>query len=279
MRFGDLELYSLHENNFWIDGGVMYGVVPRVLWEKLSPPDGSNRVGLRANLLLIRSSDQNVLVESGLGNDIPDKWKENFGLREPSHLTTELATVGLEPEDIHQVILTHLHSDHSGGCIRRDAATFVPVFPRAQHVVQRQEWEDALEPDVRSRVSYIKEMLLPLEERGLLRLMDGDDEILPGVRIQVTGGHTRGHQVVLIESGGQTAFYTGDLIPTTSHLRTAYVPSVDLYPTESMRAKAELIQRAVDGRWLVFFGHDTEVDAGYLSRNERGRVVVEAVEI
>ena len=257
----------------------MYGVVPRVLWEKLSPPDGRNRVGLRANLLLIRSGDQNVLVESGLGNDIPEKWKENYGLREPSRMSAELARVGLNAEDIDQVVLTHLHSDHSGGCVRRDGEAFVPIFSRARHIVQRREWEDALDPDVRSRVSYLKEMLLPLEEHGLLQLVDGDQEILPGVRIQVTGGHTRGHQVVLIDSGERTAFYTGDLIPTTSHLRTAYVPSVDLYPMESMKAKTELIRQAVDEHWLVFFGHDTKVDAGHLRRNEKGRVVVEAVEV
>jgi glyoxylase-like metal-dependent hydrolase (beta-lactamase superfamily II) len=279
MQFGDFELHSLHENDFWIDGGVMYGVVPRVLWEKLSVPDERNRVALRANLLLIKAGEENILVESGLGNDLPERWKENFGLKEPSRLSVELAGVGLSPEDIDQVILTHLHSDHSGGCVRRQGDRFVPVFPNAQHVVQKNEWHYALDPDVRSRVSYIKEMLLPLEEHGLLRLVDGDAEISPGIQLKVTGGHTGGHQVVMINSQDRRSVYTGDLIPTASHLRTAYVASVDLYPMESMKAKGELIEKVIAEHWLVFFGHDTRIDAGYLKRGEKRRVEVEEVEV
>jgi glyoxylase-like metal-dependent hydrolase (beta-lactamase superfamily II) len=279
MRWGSCQLFSLHENIFWIDGGAMYGVVPRVIWEKLSPPDERNRVALRANLMLIRSESGNILVETGLGNDIPDRWKEIYGLQEPSHLLEELHRFRLVPEDIDLVVPTHLHFDHSGGGVRRNGQTFRATFPRARHIVQKKEWAVAMDPDIRSRVSYRKELLVPLMEEGLLWLVDGDEEIAPGVSVQLTGGHSAGHQVVTVTTSEGTAFYTGDLIPTRYHLKTAYVPSVDVYPMETMRQKDRFIERALDERWLIFFGHDPEIDAGYLSRDKEGRVSVEPVEI
>jgi glyoxylase-like metal-dependent hydrolase (beta-lactamase superfamily II) len=277
MQFGHLKLFSLHENIFWIDGGAMYGVVPRVIWEKITPPDERNRVALRANLLLIRVEGKNILVETGLGDDIPERWKEIYGMREPSHLLSELDRLGLAPEDIDAVIPTHLHFDHSGGSVHLEDGSFQPTFAHAQHLIQRREWQMAMDPDLRSRVSYRKEMLMPLEEKGLLQLLDGDQEVLPGIRVRQTGGHTPGHQVVLVSSEAGTAVYTGDLIPTAGHLKTTYVPSVDLYPLETMREKDRLIEEAIEGRWLVFFGHDPEIDAGHLRRAEEGRLVVEPV--
>jgi glyoxylase-like metal-dependent hydrolase (beta-lactamase superfamily II) len=279
MQWGSFRLFSLHENVFWIDGGAMYGVVPRVIWEKLSRPDERNRVALRANLLLIRNRQHNILVETGLGNDIPERWKEIYGLREPSHLLEELNRAGLAPEDIDVVIPTHLHFDHSGGSVHRNGASFRATFPRAQHVIQRREWEVAMNPDMRSRVSYRREMLTPLMDEGLIRLADGDEEIYSGIWVQLTGGHSAGHQVVTVTSPQGTAVYTGDLIPTVHHLKTTYVPSLDVFPLETMRQKDRLIEGAIEGRWLVFFGHDPEIDAGYLSRDEKGQVVVEPVDV
>jgi glyoxylase-like metal-dependent hydrolase (beta-lactamase superfamily II) len=279
MQWGSFRLFSLHENLFWIDGGAMYGVVPKVIWEKLSPPDERNRVALRANLMLIRDEQHNILVETGLGDDIPDRWKEIYGLREPSHLLEELGRHGLTPEQIDTVIPTHLHFDHSGGGAHLENGAFQPIFPRARHIVQKKEWAVALNPDVRSRVSYRKEMLLPLMEKDLLQLVDGNEEIVPGVRVQLTGGHSAGHQVVTVASSAGTAWYTGDLIPTRHHLKTTYVPSVDLYPMETMRQKDRFIEQALKEHWLVFFGHDPEIDAGYLRRDEKDRVVVEPVDV
>jgi glyoxylase-like metal-dependent hydrolase (beta-lactamase superfamily II) len=275
MRLGEFDLYSLHENTFWIDGGAMFGVIPRVLWKTLTPPDDQNRVELRANLLLVRTGQKNILVETGLGDAIPAKWKANYGVKEPSGAMAQLRQLGLGPDDIDVLILTHLHFDHSGGCVRRQDGAFVPTFPGAQHVIQEREWQDALNPDARSRASYFKEMLLPLSEQGLLRLVDGSTQIAPGIQVVSTGGHTRGHQVVLISSAGKTALFCGDLIPTTSHLRTAYVAGVDLFPLETMKKKKEMIRQAVEEGWLVFFGDDTLVYAGYLSRGEKGRIQLE----
>jgi len=279
MEWGSFQLNGLHENIFWIDGGAMYGAVPKVIWEKLSPPDERNRVALRANLMLIRDGQHNILVETGLGDAIPDRWKEIYGLQKPSQLLEELNRYGLAPEQIDTIIPTHLHFDHSGGGVHRNGESFRVTFPRARHIVQKKEWAVAMNPDVRSRVSYRKEMLAPLEEGNLLQLVDGDEEIAPGIRVHLTGGHSAGHQVVTVTSPAGTAFYTGDLIPTRHHLKTAYVPGVDIYPMETMRQKERFIEQALEQRWLVFFGHDPEIDAGYLRRDDQGRVTVESVEV
>lgn len=277
MQFGQFELYAIHENNFWIDGGAMFGVIPRALWETLTPPDERNRIELRANLLLVKTPQKNILVETGLGDAIPHKWKAHYGVKRASQMIGRLRQLGLGPQDIHVVIPTHLHFDHAGGCTRPKDGAFVPAFPAAQYVVQQKEWEDALCPDERSRASYWKERLLPLSEGGLLRLVNGQAEVARGIRVMITGGHTRGHQVVLISSEDQTALFSGDLIPTTSHLKIPYVAGVDLFPLETMKRKREMIQRAVEDHWLVFFGHDTQVDGGFLSQDDRGKVHLEPV--
>lgn len=275
MKLGQFELHIIHENRFWIDGGAMFGVVPRVLWETLSPPNGRNRIALRSNLLLIKAGEKNILVEAGLGDAIPEKWKVNYGVEGPSRMPERLRRLGLEARDVGVVILTHLHFDHAGGCTRWENGGPALSFPRAQHVVQEKEWQDAMTPDPRSRASYMKELLVPLSPGESLQLVGGDTEIIPGIRVVNTGGHTRGHQVVHISSEGQSALYTGDLIPTSSHLKIPYVAGVDLFPLQTMRWKEEMIRRAVDERWLVLFGHDTEIDGGYLSRDSKGKVQVE----
>ena len=275
MQLGEFELQVIHENRFWIDGGAMFGVVPRVLWETMARPDGRNRIALQANLLLVRTPQKNILVETGLGDAIPEKWKVNYGVEGPSRMLGQLRQLGLDPLDIDVVVLTHLHFDHAGGCIHLENGDLVPIFSDAYHVVQAKEWEDALAPDERSKASYMKEMLLPIYHRGLLKLVEGSTEVLPGIQVVETGGHTRGHQVVLFSSRGNKAMYTGDLIPTSSHLKIPYVAGVDLFPVETMRQKERMIQRAVEENWLVLFGHDTEIDAGYLSQGNQGKVVLE----
>jgi glyoxylase-like metal-dependent hydrolase (beta-lactamase superfamily II) len=279
MKLGQFELQVIHENRFWIDGGAMFGVIPRVLWETLTRPDGRNRIALQSNLLLIQTGEKNVLVEAGLGDAIPEKWKVNYGVEGPSRMPERLHRLGLEPRDVGVVILTHLHFDHAGGCTRWENGAPGLAFPRAQHVVQEKEWQDAMAPDPRSRASYMRELLEPLFQGGRLHLVDGITEIYPGIQVMNTGGHTRGHQVVHISSGGQTALYTGDLIPTSSHLKIPYVAGVDLFPLETMERKEQMIQRAVQENWLVLFGHDTEIDGGYLSRDSKGKVLVEPLNI
>lgn len=277
MEFGEFELHVIHENRFWIDGGAMFGVIPRVLWETLTRPNGRNRIALQTNLLLVTSQKKNILVETGLGDALPQKWKVNYGVEGSSQMIGRLRKLGLGPQDVDVVILTHLHFDHGGGCVHEESGTLNLTFPRAQHVVQEKEWSDALAPDVRSKASYLKELLLPLSRSGMLQLANGSTQIVPGVQVVNTGGHTRGHQVVLISSGDRKALFTGDLIPTSSHLKIPYVAGVDLFPLETMERKEEMIQRAVEENWLVLFGHDTEIDAGYLSRDERGQVQLEPI--
>jgi glyoxylase-like metal-dependent hydrolase (beta-lactamase superfamily II) len=268
MRLGDLELRFLSDGEFWLDGGTLFGVVPRVLWEKVAQPDERNRIRMRLNSLLIRTAGKNILVETGVGSKLGRKQREIFKLDRSVDLLGSLDSAGLRPEDIDIVINTHLHFDHCGGNTRLESGRLVPTFPQATHFIQRSEWEDALDPDERSAVSYLEGNYLPLEESGQVELLEGDAEILPGIRVRVTGGHTRGHQSVHLESQGETAVFAGDILPMSYFTKITYVPSFDLYPLQTMEAKKNLLGGAREGDWILFFCHDPRVSAGRLEMRD-----------
>jgi glyoxylase-like metal-dependent hydrolase (beta-lactamase superfamily II) len=268
MRLGDLELQLLSDGEFWLDGGTLFGVVPKVLWEKVTAPDEKNRIRMRLNVLLIRAGGKNVLVETGVGTKLGRKQKEIYRLDRTTDLLGSLNSVGLTPEDIDIVINTHLHFDHCGGNTRLESGRLIPTFPRAKYFVQKGEWEDALAPDIRSAVSYLEGNFLPLEEAGQVELLDGDTEILPGIRVSKTGGHTRRHQAVYIESGGLTALFAGDILPMSYFVKIPYIPSFDLYPMESLEVKKNLLEGAREGDWTLLFCHDPRVFAGRLEMRD-----------
>ena len=266
MKFGDFAIFLLSDGTFWLDGGAMFGVVPKAIWNRLNPADEANRIELGLSCLLIQAASRNVLVDTGIGDKYDEKFKERFNVQRSPGLIGALKGMGLTPEDIDLVINTHLHFDHAGGNTRLVEGKPVPTFPRARYVIQRGEWEEAINPNERTRASYLEENLAPIQEAGLLELIEGDRELLPGVRTIVTGGHTRDHQMVLLESQGKRALYLGDLIPTTSHIRTPYVMGYDLYPLDTMREKKKVLNEALDGHWLLIFEHDPKVGMGYLSQ-------------
>jgi len=266
MRLGGFDISLLSDGTFWLDGGAMFGVVPKAIWDKLNPADEENRIELGLNCLLIQTYDKNILLDTGLGDKFDEKFKERFKVNKAKELNISLKEVGLTPEDIDMVINTHLHFDHAGGNTRLEMGNPTPSFPRAKYVIQRGEWEDAINPNERTRASYLKDNLIPIQETGLLELIDGDTELLPGVRTIVTGGHTPNHQIVLLESEGKKALYLGDLVPTTSHIKTPYVMGYDLYPLDTMREKKEVLSRALDEHWLLIFEHDPKIGMGYLSQ-------------
>jgi len=266
MRLGGFDISLLSDGTFWLDGGAMFGVVPKAIWDKLNPADEENRIELGLNCLLIQTYDKNILIDTGLGDKFDEKFKERFKVNKAKELNISLKEVGLTPEDIDMVINTHLHFDHAGGNTRLEMGNPTPSFPRAKYVIQRGEWEDAINPNERTRASYLKDNLIPIQETGLLELIDGDTELLPGVRTIVTGGHTPNHQIVLLESEGKKALYLGDLVPTTSHIKTPYVMGYDLYPLDTMREKKEVLSRALDEHWLLIFEHDPKIGMGYLSQ-------------
>ena len=273
---GDLELISVCDGFLGLDGGAMFGVVPKTLWSKVTPADDRNRITLAMRPLIVRGV-RTMLIDAGLGDKDREKFHEIYAVDRRRHLDHTLAEAGLSPEDIDIVLASHLHFDHAGGFTVRDASGRVrPKFPRAQYVVRRGEWEDATHPTVRTRASYLPDNYLPLAEAGVLQLVDDDQTIMPGVRVRRTGGHTRHHQMILIESGGRSAAFVADLIPTTAHLPDAWVMGFDLFPLETLAAKQAFVKQAIADETLVFFEHDPVTAAGVL-RERDGRTSVEPV--
>jgi glyoxylase-like metal-dependent hydrolase (beta-lactamase superfamily II) len=246
----------------------MFGVVPKSLWSRTVPSDESNRIRLGLNSLLIESGRESVLIETGIGDKLDEKALRIYCVDRPRTLVDELKGLGLEPEDINKVILTHLHFDHAGGATTFDGlGQLVPTYPNATYFVQRTEWEDALAPDPRSKAGYSKDNFLPLKEKGKIELIDGDTEIVTGINTLVTGGHTRGHQAVLIEGGdGRRMIYWSDLMPTTAHIKVTYLMSYDLYPLQAMAMKEELLSKALSGGWASAWVHDPEIIVGYIEQ-------------
>jgi methylmalonyl-CoA epimerase len=272
-RLGDLELISLFDGWVRLDGGAMFGTVPRVLWAKQAPPDERNRIRLAMRPLVVRGT-RTMIVDAGIGDKGDSKFVDIYGVDRTRCLDHTLAEAGLAAEDIDLVLATHLHFDHAGGFTVRDAAGRLrPRFPRARYVVRRGEWEDATHPHARNRASYLSDDFRPLAEAGVLELVDEDQTIMPGVRVRRTGGHTRHHQMVVLESAGQRAFFLADLIPTVAHLPDPWLMGFDLYPMETMATKRDVIADAVARRTLVFFEHDPAVASGYLIEDEGRRSV------
>jgi methylmalonyl-CoA epimerase len=267
---GDLELISVCDGFFALDGGSMFGVVPKPLWAAKAPPDDRNRITLAMRPLIVRGV-RTMIIDAGVGDKEDAKFSDIYGLDRPRHLDHTLAEAGLTVQDIDIVLATHLHFDHAGGFTERDSSGRVrPRFPRARYVVRRGEWEDATHPNERNRASYLAHDYLPLADAGVLQLVDDDQTIMPGVKVRRTGGHTMHHQIVLLESGGKAAAFVADLIPTTAHLPNAWILGYDLYPLETLAAKRAFVKEATDRDMLVFFEHDPSIAAGYI-REENGK--------
>ena len=273
---GDLELISLSDGFFGLDGGAMFGVVPRTLWETRLPPDDRHRIPLGLRPLVVRG-DKTLIIDAGSGDKMDAKSANIYGLDRRYHLDHALAECGLSAEDIDVVVASHLHFDHVGGFTARNAdGALVPRFPRARYVAHRLEWHDATHPHERNRASYLPENFVPLQEAGVLTLVDDDAEIVPGVRYRRSGGHTAHHQVVMIESGGATAVFAADMYPTTAHVPDPWVMGYDLYPMDTLAFKRAFATEAIAREYLIFFEHDPSMAAGIL-REAGGRRRVDRI--
>src|SRR2546430_2607080 len=250
----DVRIFS--DGVFRLDGGAMFGIVPKVLWEKQKPADERNRVAMDMNCLLIRDADHVVLVETGAGPKLTGRQKEIFGVDGPPRLLDELKALGVRPDQVTLVVNTHLHFDHSGGNTYRDGDRLVPTFPRASYVLQRLEWQDAVSPNERTRGSYLADDYAPLEAAGKLELIDESVEIIPGVRLDRVQGHTRGTQTARVSDRGETLFFSSDFMPDRHHLPLPWIPAFDLFPLDTLAAKKLILRRAIDERWIVGFTHD-----------------------
>ena len=280
MKLGAFEIYPLSDGSFRLDGGAMFGVVPKALWQRCCAADELNRISLSLTCLLIRAHGKNILVDTGLGSKEDPRFKEMFAVDRTVSLELSLKRLGLSRDDIDLVINTHLHFDHAGGnTMDNGSGTLVPAFPKARYVVQRGEYDDAVQANERTRASYRRDNFLPITEADRWDLLDGDTELLPGITAMVTQGHTRYHQGIKIESEGRTAFYLGDLIPTVCHLPLPYIMGYDLSPLQTLETKRWVLDRAFEEKWLLLFEHDPIVQAGRVRRDTEGKYVLDEVTV
>ncbi len=261
MLFGDYRVEVVPDTEFRLDGGAMFGVVPRALWSKVCPPDEENRIRLNMNCLFIETKDERILIETGAG----DKWSSRqeiiYGITRERPLGESLrAIAGISAEEISIVVNTHLHFDHAGGNTTRDkSGRIVPTFPNARYFVSRDEYEHAESPHERDRASYLPENWRAIEESGQLELKDADYEVVPGLRMETVAGHSRTMQCARLTRGGRTLFSFADLVPTRAHVPLAWIMGYDLFPVETLEAKKHLLPQAVREDWLCLFYHDPEV--------------------
>lgn len=272
---GDFELTAVSDGGYYLDGGAMFGVVPKPLWERKFKADEMNRLRLGLNSLIVRTGDHTVLIETGIGPKLSEKQQKIY--ENEARLLTSLEEVNVAPDDIDIVINTHLHFDHCGWNTHYKDGKAVPTFPRARYYVQRGEWLHAQEQHERDRVSYISDNYNPLLESGRMQLLDGDGEICPGISVRVLPGHTRDHQSVVITSGGSTACYIGDLIPTAAHLPPTWVMAYDLFPLDCIENRHKFYEQAVPQRWLCAFTHDPKTLWAYVEPDAKGALVASAI--
>ena len=267
MKFGEFELFVVSDGTFRLDGGAMFGTIPKVLWERTNPADDRNRILMGLNCLLIRMPTENILVDTGLGNAYDEKFAFLYDVdKSQTDLLKSLAAAGVGAADISKVILTHLHFDHAGGnCFQEEGGEFKPTFPNAIYYINQGELAYAKEPDSRSKPSYLPYTWEPLERREQIELISGDKEVAPGVTILSAPGHTPNHQIVKVKSGGLTACFLADLVPTPSHLKTHYIMGFDLDALTAMKNKERVLKQAQAENWLLFFEHSPDIKAGYLT--------------
>ena len=278
MRLGDIEIRHIHSGNFYLDGGAMFGVVPKPLWEKKSPPDSRNRIRLAANSLLVRAANKNILIETGNGTKWTPKLRDIYAIDEGDPLTQNLATAGVSPSQVDLVINTHLHFDHAGGNTKLLDDHAVPSFPNAQYIVQAEELAHAVNATERDRASYFEDNFLPMRQSGQWKLISGDTEILPGISVVRTPGHNTSIQAVQLTGGGKTVFFVADLFPTRHHLPLAWIMAYDLYPLQTLETKRKWMRTIVEDGWIVVFGHDPDVPAATLCEREN-KVAFEPVDL
>jgi methylmalonyl-CoA epimerase len=274
VQFGSLQLTTLHDGLFRLDGGAMFGVVPRPLWERHTAADDRNRIQLAMRPLLVEGSFGRLLVDCGAGDKWSAKERDIYAFDRRRALDDALADAGTTAEQIDLALATHLHFDHFGGATARHDGRLVPRFPNARYLIRAAEWEDATHPHERNRASYLADDFVPLRDAGVVDFYDGDREVVPGVRVVRSGGHTGQHQIVFIESAGRTAVFPADIIPTTAHVQDPWIMGYDLFPMETLDVKRRLIREAIDRDYLILFEHDPLVSAGYI-RERNGRRFVE----
>ncbi|MFC1705689.1 MBL fold metallo-hydrolase [Planctomycetota bacterium] len=269
LEIGKLRLDLLRDGSFRLDGGAMFGVVPRPLWERKKPPDDRNRVNLALNCLLVRGPERTVLIDTGIGDKWNDKLRDIYAIDRSPGIEAELQRVGVAAEDIDLVVLSHLHFDHAGGNTRlRADGAYEPAFPRARYVVQKGHLlEEALVSSELRRASHLPENFVPIKELDRFDLVEGDCEVAPGISTVLTGGHQKFHQAVRIEGGGKTVLFPADLVPTAAHLPPPYIMAYDHFPLDTLAMKKRLLSLAAANDWILVLEHEDQNPVGCVVRD------------
>ncbi|WP_417745227.1 MBL fold metallo-hydrolase [Rosistilla oblonga] len=275
---GELQLLPVSGGQLWIDGGSMFGMVPRMMWQRFAEPDSQHRVLVETNCFVVRTPTSLGIIDSGYGGKAGPKVRQRMSMEDGMPLVRNLAEHGIVPDQIDWVILSHLHFDHVGGCVARNASgRLEPVFRRARHIIQHTEWADATGKIPELVGSYFADDIVPLSDAGLVEQVDGTTEIVPGVTVTLTGGHTRGHQSIALQSGEASAIFAGDICPTAAHLPTFWTLSYDQFPLTVRRLKASLFDNVIQHDRLLLFSHDPVTPAVRLMRSADGQVVAHPV--
>jgi glyoxylase-like metal-dependent hydrolase (beta-lactamase superfamily II) len=271
MKIGNYQLYSIETGRFSLDGGAMFGIIPKPLWAKTNPPDERNRIELAARALLIVGNGRTILVDNGNGSKFTDKQIDIYRLDTSKHdLRRSLQRQGLTAGDITDVLLTHLHFDHAGGSTYREEGKLKLTFPNAKHYVQKAHWQQAMNPTEKDRGSFMPDDFMPLEEHGVLEFVDGEEEIFPGISVLVMNGHTAAQQLPKVSDGTTTLLFCCDLFPTTAHVPLPYIMAYDLRPLTTLDEKKRVLHHATEEDWTLFFEHDPTTAAGKVKRTDKG---------
>jgi glyoxylase-like metal-dependent hydrolase (beta-lactamase superfamily II) len=276
LTVGDFELTAVSDGTYYLDGGAFFGVVPKSMWSRKVQADENNLVLTGLNSVVVRTGHHTVLVETGIGNKLPDRMVKIYG--QPAKLLENLAAAGVAPEDVDVVINTHLHFDHCGWNTVRKGDQIVATFPKAQYFAQEGEWQHGRRQHERDAISYISANYDPLIASGQMHLLHGDQEILPGISVKIFSGHTQNMQAVILKSGGETACYISDLIPTSAHIDLTWVMAFDLFPLQTIESRKRYYAQAIPEKWLTIFTHDPYTPWAYVEQDERGKMMAKGVE-
>ena len=271
LTLGDFELTAVSDGLYHSDGGAFFGVVPKIMWQRKVKPDENNQIPVGLNSVIVRTGHHTVLIETGIGNKLSEKMVKIYG--QPAELLKNLQAAGVAPDDVDIVINTHLHFDHCGWNTIRQGDKIVPTFPKAQYYAQEGEWQHGRRQHERDAISYISDNYDPLISSGQMHLLHGDQEIVPGVFVKIFPGHTQNMQAIILKSGGRTACYVSDLIPTSWHLDLTWVMSFDLFPLQTIESRKRYYAQAIPEKWLTMFTHDPNMPWGYVEVGEMGRMV------
>jgi len=280
MQIGKYQLEVINAGSLSLDGGAMFGVVPKTLWQRSNPADELNRVALKTRSLLVRSESKIILVDTGIGNNWDEKFCRIYGVEgQNSELISSLKEKGIAREDVTDVLLTHLHFDHTGGSVIFNNGKAEPAFPRANYYVQKNHFDLAIKPTEKDKASFIKDRFNPLIENNMLKFIDGEAEFDDNISFVVSNGHTNSMQLVKVSDGTKTLLYSADLFPFASHIPLPYIMAYDINPLITLSDKKRILSKAIEEEWILFFEHDPEIVAATVSQNLHGYGIDKVFEV